>query len=77
MAVCLYLQNNFHNAYQSVVKAIEIAHKNSEYLELKTNVELKISQGSNLWQESKLWAGWSLKKASKFTFLFFIFHDFN
>jgi len=32
MGVCLYLQGNFHNSKQSVLKAIEIAPRNSDYL---------------------------------------------
>ena len=35
MSVCLYLQNNFHNAKMSVHKALDINQTSSEYLELK------------------------------------------
>jgi hypothetical protein len=33
MAVCLYIQNNFHNAKMAIEKALNIS-ENSEYLEL-------------------------------------------
>jgi tetratricopeptide (TPR) repeat protein len=47
MAVCLYLQNNFHNAHQALVKALDTAPRNPDYLELKKNVDMKIAQPTN------------------------------
>lgn len=43
LAVCLYSQENYHNAKLSILKAIEINSSNEHYHELKSNIETKIT----------------------------------
>ncbi len=49
MAVCYYLQGNYHAAKMAITKAIEIAPKNLEYFELKRNVDEQINRGWRDW----------------------------
>lgn len=43
MAVCLYIQNNFHNAKMVIDKALNIT-ENSEYLELNKQIKNRLNK---------------------------------
>ena len=43
LAVCLYIQENYHNAKLAILKAIEINSSNENYHELSGNIDTRMN----------------------------------